>query len=211
MLQINSSHQGVAIHGRMEPFPRAYQGNQNPLVLRDAPYETSLSYSRNFLSTNDSYSNQNPLEPRDAPYETSLSYRRNFLSSNESDGYGTHGYDHCKGANPGVGTASNQSYGMVDPYRRTSLESRNPISMGATDPHRSQMVHRYIVEQVNHYDTQAESVRMTSFSHNTLGGHSSVPGGFEADQLATRDSRHLPTPYQMSYGRHFNSVALSGI
>ena len=176
MLQIDSSYQGVALHGRMEPFPRAYQGSQNPFLPRDAPYETSLSYNRNFLSTNDSNS------------------------------YGVYGYDHSKGAIPGVGTASYQSYGMVGPYRRTNLESMNPIPMGATDPYGSRMVDSYNVEGLNRYDAQAESVRMTSFSHNTLGGHSSVPGGFGADQLTSRDSRHLPTPYQMSYGRYFDSL-----
>lgn len=179
MLQMNSGHQGVALHGRVEPFPRAYQDNQNPFMPSDAPYETSLGYSRNFLSRNDSNS------------------------------YGTYGYDNSRGSIPGVGMASYQSFGMVDPYRRTNLESRNPIPMGATDPYVSGMVEshdRYNVEGVNHYETQAESMRTSLFSHNTLGGHGSVPGGFGANQLVPRDPRHLPTPSQMSYGRYFNSL-----
>lgn len=81
--------------------------------------------------------------------------------------------------------------------------------MDATDPYVSGMVEshdKYNVEGVNHYETQAESMRTSLFSHNTLGGHSSVPGGFGANQLVPRDPRHLPTPSQMSYGRYFNSL-----
>eukprot|EP00261_Vitis_vinifera_P016804 XP_010646145.1 PREDICTED: heterogeneous nuclear ribonucleoprotein U-like protein 1 isoform X3 [Vitis vinifera] len=175
---MNSGHQGVALHGRVEPFPRAYQDNQNPFMPRDAPYETSLGYSRNFLSRNDSNS------------------------------YGTYGYDNSRGSIPGVGMASYQSFGMVDPYRRTNLESRNPIPMGATDPYVSGMVEshdKYNVEGVNHYETQAESMRTSLFSHNTLGGHGSVPGGFGANQLVPRDPRNLPTPSQMSYGSPYGA------
>lgn len=175
---MNSGHQGVALHGRVEPFPRVYQDNQNPFTPRDAPYETSLGYSRNFLSRNDSSS------------------------------YGTYGYDNSRGSIPGVGMASYQSFGMVDPYRRTNLESRNPIPMGATDPYVSGMVEshdRYNVEGVNHYETQAESMRTSLFSHNNLGGHSNVPGGFGANQLVPRDPGHLPTPSQMSYGSPYGA------
>lgn len=172
MLQMDSGYPGVALHGRMEPFSRAHQGYQNPFIPRDAPCETSLGYSRKNLSTDD--------------------FNR----------YGNYRFDHPRGVMPGAGTVCYQSYGGLDPYRRPSLESRDPIPMGATDLYGSGMVESHNrFNGMDHYEAQ----RTSFFSHNTLGRHSSLPGGFGPDQLAPRGSRHLPGPSQISYGRYFNS------